>query len=183
MLQKIETGAIEEIFFPSGRKTANDIQENLPDYIVQILKKQNNLNIITDKIIYRKKNAHREYDSLIITKFLTPSFQLADCLSNIISLASGRINIFVDFDFMIECSKDEDSPYKFEFGSKTNAMNSQMKIFDKSDAEQFCNEFRTKDYADILNECYINHNNLNDYSSSGFKPHQLLSMKLYMHVF
>ncbi len=182
MFTKEEEFLIKSIFFSDGLKTENDIKPYLPDYILKLLQDKNNLQIIHDKLIPRKRNRYRPYDTVTISKFLTDEFNLASALENMTTHLSGKLMIYIDFDFIVHATKDTESPYKFEFASKSTCLNETIKISTKSDVENIVSEFQNESTADLLNKAYLNHHNLNDYSNSGFQPHLLLACKIYLQI-
>ena len=176
------SASIEKILYPDGYILKENLQEKLPDYVYEKLKNENNLGIIEDKITFRPRNLNRPYDSFRFSKFLTPDLVIAEKIERLFQVLHGHISVFIDFDFLIDATKDAEEMYKFEFASKFTAMNNVMKITSDIDVEKLCNEFRGKDFSDILNTTFINHVNLNDYSSSGFRPQSLLAMKIYLQI-
>ena len=178
-----EKSIINDLFLDKELTTQEQLSNLLPENVYNMLKQTNNLNLIIDRIVFRPRNPARPYDSMVISKFLRKDFNLISVLNTLTQCITSDFLIFIDFDFIIECTNDKERPLKFEFASKASSMNEHCKITSTTDQQVLMDEFKNKTFSDLLNEAFINHRDLNDYASSGFKPYQLLSLKLYLQLF
>ena len=133
-------------------------------------------------MIYREKNSSRPYDQLTISKFLLPDFDIVGSIDKLTQNIYSSCLCFIDFDFVVE-TKDQDKPFKFEHASKPSSLNDTVKITSISDQQDLITQFKDMNHADLLNSAFIHHRELNDYGQSGFKPHQLLSLKIFVQLF
>ena len=60
--------------FDFEKTTLKNVQDYLEPHVFDFLQKENNLQTIVDKAIFRPKNAYRPYESIVFTKFLEPNF-------------------------------------------------------------------------------------------------------------
>ena len=123
---------LQENLFPSGLKTRESIQNELPIYLHPFV----NFRILEDKIIYRGITRQKNYESLMISKYLQSESDILKCLEYIMEAIESNILIYVDFDCVYETS-DKSRQYKFEFGSKSSKVNSVFKIVSKTRVEEF----------------------------------------------
>lgn len=179
-----EREAIMEYFSP--KKVAGEEMKNyLHQDIFEFLKTNDNLNTISDRILFSNKTQTRPYEQVSITKFLTPDFNCNDAIAEIAGCLTGSYLFFVDFHFLFTGKIDEDSEdfYKFQTAAKATAMNDTYKITSTADYTELVNEFREKTYADLLNACAQNHTDLYEYENSGLRPYQLLSLVIHIQKF
>jgi len=182
-LSEEEKETVKNVFFPNGLLIENDLEPYLPETIYNFLKNQKNLSVISDRFLYRKKNFARPYESIIISKFLVPDFDIYLAIDTVTQAITSEFLIFIDFDFIIECNSDKKRPLKFEFAAKTSCLNENIKITSGKDQVELMKEFKNKSYSDFLSDAFVNHRDLHDYGKSDFRPHQLLSLKIYLQLF
>ena len=171
-----EREEIEEVF--NKTVTIENISEYLPKDIYEFLKKKDKLKTITDQLVIRSKNKHRPYDSLQISKFLTPDFDFYSFFGDLLNL-SGTLIVFVDAHFMIQCPSEENSEeivLKFQRGSKASSFNDVFKISTEANVTEFLDQFKDLQPYDILNMCFQNHVDFFQYHGSGLRPYALLGL-------
>ena len=178
-----ECDFIKEIF--KKEMSDQNLESELEPGVYDFLSKQGNLNTISDRLIFSKKTKYRPYDSVIITKFLKSNFNVVDSISELAGYLSGNFLMYIDFHFLFICKNEEntDEKFKFQYGSKASAMNQTHKIVTHEDYNDLINEFKNKTYADLLTDVFVNHVDLYDYSNSGLRPYQLLSLVIYIQKF
>ena len=169
-----------EIFEEGMLQTAEKLEEFLPPHIFDTMQKRKNLQMIFDRFFYRPSNKVRHFDALTISKLITPKFNLSKLLETIIETVESRIMIFVDFDFIIEAKKDEESPYKFEYASRATHLNERFRIALPEDAKRFLESFKDLKLSEILVKTFERHMEILNYHESGFQPYQLLACKIYI---
>ena len=170
----------EGIFGKKMVESAEEIEEILPPHIFQTVQKRKNLQMIKDRFFYRPSNKVRNFDTLTISKIITPGFDIYKILELIIDTLETSVLIFVDFDFIIEAFKDEESPFKFEYASRATHVNNIFRIVLRKDAEQFLNLFKTKQLPELLVETFERHVKILNYHESSFQPYQLIACKIYI---
>jgi len=177
----------EEIiqYFKKGQIQKEQIQQYLDDDIYTFLKNKNYINTISDKILFSNRSKSRPYEQVTITKFLTPDFDYREAISTVAGAVTGSFLFFLDFHFLFLGKPDEGGEefIKFQTAAKATAMNDTFKITNSGDYEKLSQEFKNKNYSDILNECATNHISLYEYEESGLRPLQLLSMIIHVQKF
>ena len=181
-----ERDAISTLFLPTI-KTEN-LREHLDEEVYNLLKNQQNLKTVRDNILFLNKNQYRPYDSVTITKFLTPNFNTSITLEQFFEILSPPFLVFVDFHFLFECTPDENNEnrknrLKFQSASKASCINSTIKVSTTENFESIINEFKNKNHADLLNTVFQHHVDLYEYEDSGFCPYQLLSLVVHVQKF
>lgn len=185
ILTKEERIAIERIFQVEVT-SPNVLKELLPNNVYQTLKTNGNLNTVCDKIQYFEANKYRLYDTVHITKFLTPDFDVGLALKEFLEIMSPVVLFFCDFHFMIETSiKNEEKMniLKFQRASKASSVNSTIKLVLDRDFKKAYQEIGKLDDSDLLNKVFEHHLNLFEFENSGFRPHSLVSLVLYIQKF
>ena len=97
----------------------NDLENYMPPDVFNFLKSQNRLRTIVDSTLFTDKNHYRFFDSVRITKFLTPNVNIAKALEEITGAISGDILVYVDFHFLFKIPEnheeyDEDDEYQLD---------------------------------------------------------------------
>ena len=85
---------LQENLFPSGLKTRESIQDELPIYLHPFV----NFRILEDKIIYRGITRQKNYESLMISKYLQSESDILKCLEYIMEAIKSNKVIHIDFD-------------------------------------------------------------------------------------
>ena len=165
---------LQENIFPSGLKTRETIQDELPKHLHPFV----NFRILEDKIIYRGITRQKNYESLMISKYLQSESDILQCLEYIMEAIESNILIYVDFDCLYETA-DKTRPYKFEYGSKASKVNSIFKIVSKTSVEEFLKEFDIS-RNELIAKQFENHSKIMQFQSSGFRPMMILSMKIFI---
>jgi hypothetical protein len=171
---------IKEVF--KQTVTYENIGDYLPNEIYDFLKKKDKLRTIIDHLVIRPKNKFRPYDSLQMTKFLTPEFNFYKFFDELLDM-TGHLIVFVDAHFMIQCPSEDDSNeivLKFQRGSKASSFNEVIKISDDKDHDLFLEQFKDLQPADILNLCFQNHVDFFQYEGSGLRPYALLGLLVHI---
>lgn len=172
---------LKEIIFENKMITSEEqIREILPPHLFDLMVQKKNIKMLFDQFLYRPSTQRRKFDTISISKMYTPDFDLSDMLERIVESLENDVNINVDFDFVIEASKDELSPFKFEYASKSSSLNKTKNLVFPSDVKNFLDYFKNKTDSDILQECFIKHVDIMDYSQSGFQPYVLLAVKIFI---
>ena len=177
----------EEIveYFKNDQIPKEQIQQYLDDDIYSFLKNKKYINTISDKILFSNKSKSRPYEQVTITKFLTPDFNYREAISNVAGAITGSFLFFLDFHFLFWGKPNEGGEefIKFQTAAKATAMNDTFKITNSTDYDKLVEEFKDKNYSDLLNECAANHISLYEYEESGLRPLQLLSMIIHVQKF
>ena len=82
-----------------------------------------------------------------------------------------------------EDSIDFKENLKLQTASKMSHLNSTVSIETSDDAKNLLNEFDSMDQSDLLNNTFINHTDLYEYTNSGLRPYQLLSAVIHVQKF
>jgi hypothetical protein len=175
-----EREAIKNVF--NKTVTMKNIADYLPENVHEFLKKKEKLKTISDQLVIRQKNKYRPYDSLQMTKFLTPDFNFYSFFEELLNL-SGTLIIFVDAHFLIQCPSEENSDeivLKFQRGSKASSFNEVFKISTDDNVMEFLDQFKDLQPYDILNMCFENHVDFFQYQGSGLRPYALLGLLIHV---
>ena len=165
--------------------TLDDLPNLLHADIYKTLRRNNNLNTIIDRKIFRESTKAKPYDAIVLTKFLRPNFDVAKAIKNLVENLNNRFLIFIDFHFMILCppresDNDEEEVFKLQTASKASAMNATFKIASTEDCDDLIAEFKNQSDAELLNSVFQHHCDLFDYQSSGLRPYNLLSLVVHL---
>ena len=167
--------------------TLENIKEYLPEEIYIFLKEKNDLKTIIDKFIYRPKAKNRPYDTILITKFLTPSFNLQKVLKETCENITQNFLIFIDFHCIFDTSKISNEQikngFKLQRGSKFSHINDQIKIFDRNDVSKLINQFKKLQTYELMNAIFLHHKQLYDFNAtSGIRPNCILSALIHIQL-
>ena len=166
--------------FPAIEKT--DVKNYVNDATLELLQEQRRLKTVADRLLFVNKTASRPYECLYVTKFLTPTFDISDCVKTIAGCISDDFLIFVDchFCFLIPAEDEKITQLKFQCAYKSSAFNNTIKISTKDNYNDLRKEFDNLTNSDILNRCFEHHTDLYDYHTSDLRPYCLLS--LFLHI-
>ena len=184
-LNGVERSEIETIFQPEIHHL-NQFQEIFDAEICRVLEKQGKIRSVADKITYRESTSFRPYDTAVLSKVITPKFDISESIIDLIDSLTRPFLFFLDFNFAVESQETNsayDSNLKIQLGSKASAVNRQIKIISESDAEVLKNEIKSKSYAEFLSLAFIHHNELFELSSSGLRPYQLIGLHICLQKF
>ena len=93
--------ALDEIF-NFGETTIDNLQSQLHTDIYDFLRKKDNLNTIIDRKIIRDRTKAKPYDSAILTKYITRTFNASKAIEQLVQEISGRFLIYIDFHFLLQ---------------------------------------------------------------------------------
>ena len=178
---------MEEIF-KLGQTTLENLSESLHPDVYDHLKRNRNLNTIIDRMIFREHNPAKPYDAAVITKFLTPAFDVGKAIEELVESISNRFLIYIDFHFLMLAppkSKDpeDDDEFNFQSGSKASSVNATFKIDSAKDCDDLIGEFQDQSDAEILNMVCQHHIDMFEYHGSGLRPYMLLSVVIHLQKF
>ena len=179
--------SLEERYYLAKYFDEKIVLEDLENYMTpavhQFLRSQNRLKTIVDSTLFTDKNHYRPFDSVRITKFLTPNISISKALQEISDAISGDFLVYVDFHFMFSIPDNEEEEgemFKFQGGSKASHMNDIFKIKDDDDRRAFNDQFREMTAPDYLNAAFEHHCDLFDYRGSGLQPYCLCALLLHI---
>ena len=186
-LTSSERELVREIFEPKII-SRSQLEKNLPDEIFDLLKEKDNLKTVRDKILFFNSTKYRPYDSCHITKILTPKFDCASALTELVENLTTPYLIFLDMHFCFEVTSKEDDAenkicLKFQRASKPSSFNENFKISSVKDIDNLCDEVQGKTHNDLLNLVFRKHTELYEYGSSGFRPYQLVAFSAIIQKF
>ena len=182
-----ERELVREIFDPQITRY-HQLEKTLPDEIFELLKSKDNLRTVRDKILFFDSNRYRPYDSCHITKILTPDFDCAVAIIELIENLTPPYLIFLDMHFTFEITQKDESKknqisLKFQRASKPSSFNTTFKISSEKDVDSLSSELKNKSYNDLLNLVFVKHTEMYEYGNSGFRPYQLVSLSAIIQKF
>ena len=182
----IERESCRELFSP--KIFTNDLQNHLSTEMFELLKSKSNLKTVADRLLFFNATKYRPYDSVHITKFLTPEFDCAKSIISLIEDLTPPFTIYIDFHFCFEVMvKDPENQnkieLKFQRASKPSSFNRNFKMTKALDLEKLSAELRGKTQNDFLNLVFVHHTDLYAYGGSGFKPYQLIALNILIQKF
>ena len=161
-------------FFPENP----DYEKMLPTEIFDFLKSSNKLHLIRGGVFYRS-NRRKKFDTCSLTRVWTADLDFYSLLEQTLDNIDFKCILNIDADFLIE-TPDQEKPLKFQHGSRGTAMNIQKRVIIPSDLKKVLSEFADLTPADLLNKVYQKHVEILDYRESGFRPHSLLTFKIFI---
>ena len=174
----------EKIFQPDLNLS---LEKHLSPELFQLLKSKNNLSTVSDRLRFFYATKYRPYDSVHITKFLTPDFNCAEKIISLIENLTPPFTVYIDFHFCFEIMRKEKNQkeieLKFQRASKPSSFNKNFKMTNVSDLEKLSAELKGKTHNDFLNLVFVHHTDLYAYGNSGFKPYSLISLSLMIQKF
>ena len=175
---------IEQVVEPQSLQE-KDFKTLLPEPVFDFIKRKNRFGTIRDRILFVEKNRYRFYDAITVTKFLNDQLDIPSLIEQILSNMTPPYLTFIDFHFVCDAQPTEDdlSPFKLQTGSKASAMNDIVKVSSSNDFDKLMSQFRDATYSDLLNSVFIHHYEMYDFSNSGLRPNQLLSLVLHVQKF
>ena len=155
-----------------------NLEEILSQEIFQFLKEKQKLDLIRQDVIYRPRIGKR-FGTATISKLLTPDFNISVFLTKIFDELDFKALVSIDMDFLIE-TKDPDAPLKFQYGSRATGINRTKKLILPEDVHALVKEFEGKTKSDLLNDVFTTHQSILHYQESGFRPHSLICLKIFL---
>ena len=182
-----ERELVRELFSPQII-TPNQLEKHLPEEIFNVLKSKDNLRTVSDKIRFFDSTKFRPYDSCHITKILSPNFDCASALTELVENLTTPYLIFLDMHFCFEITEKEENfsnkiSLKFQRASKPSSFNENFKISSVKDIDNLCDEIEGKTHNDLLNLVFRKHTELYEYGNSGFRPYQLVAFSAIIQKF
>ena len=185
---QLHSQTVKENFYKMFKFVVDELKAFLPNENLEFIRKNSpehlhsiiNWNTLENRLIYRAKNPYRHFESLIISSYISDTSDILRILEKIVDVIEVDFTIAIDFDSVF-CTSDKDRPFKFEFASRNTRINKVIKIIDKKSAQALVDEFRT-DHSVLLNRHFERHQNVLRFSTSGFRPYCLLSMKIYINT-
>ena len=185
MITSEERSVIEELF-PVQVTTIDGFRALLNPDIIKMIQASGKFTAICDRHLYHEITRYRLMNTLVLTKALSANFDIANSLLALLDSLTPKCLIFIDFHFVCEQnepSEEFSSPFKLQLGSKFSCFNKQVKLVKQSDFEKLRKEIRGKTYHDFLSLAFEHHSKLYEYTASGFRPHQLVSILIHIQKF
>ena len=155
-----------------------DYENILPTEIFDFLKASQKLQLIQGGVFYRS-NRRKKFETVTLSRVWTADLDVYSLLEQTIDNIDFKCILNIDADFVIE-TPDQEKPLKFQHASRGTAMNNTKRIIIPSDMKKLLAEFADLTPSDVLNRAFTRHSEILDYRESGFRPHSLLTFKIFI---
>ena len=156
----------------------DDYENVLPTAVFEFLKSTKKMHMIRGGVVYRS-NQKRKFETVTLSRVWTKDLDFHHLLQTTMDYIDFKAIISIDCDFIIECP-DQQRPLKFQHASRGTAMNETKRVIIPSDTKKLLQEFADLTPSDILNRVFGVHSSILDYKESGFRPHSLLTFKIFI---
>ena len=142
------------------------------------------MNLLVDYVLF-PRNSTTKYENIIVHKFITPTLDLSDFVSQITSNITGFFEIRVSFSMLTQKNNTSESeePLRYIWAQRCLSINETQKIDTSQDHDNLINEIKSQTYNEILNLQFIKTCELCDMQKSGIIPRRLLSVAIHLSKF
>ena len=155
-----------------------DYENVLPTAVFEFMQSTKKMHMIRGGVVYRS-NQKRKFETVTLSRVWTKDLDFYSLLKLTLDEIDFKAIISIDCDFIIECP-DQEKPLKFQHASRGTAMNETKRVIIPSDTKKLLQEFADLTPSDILNRVFGVHSSILDYKESGFRPHSLLTFKIFI---